>query len=161
MSRSPLAKGLRAPSHARTTSNGDRRAMSPDQLAFLEANPNWESILADWCEGFDEGARSVAARPPDVTPVLLTIPEAARLASMSPRALWHMRQRGLLPPNVFVEMGRSVRVHRERFISALGKSRPGRTQRPARKALPPEGFRSDVIDGSPRPNARNRQREKG
>ena len=74
----------------------------------------------------DARAKAEALHASDPAPVLLTVPQAARLGSMSPRAVWHMRQRGLLPPAVFVEMGRRVRVHRERFISALGKSRAGR-----------------------------------
>ena len=71
-------------------------------------------------------ARAKAEAQPETAPVLLTIAEAARLGAMTPRALWHLRQRGLLPSTVFVAMGRSVRVHRERFIAALGKSRAGR-----------------------------------
>jgi hypothetical protein len=59
--------------------------------------------------------------------VLLKVPEAAKLASMTPRALRHAIQRGQLPRGVVVHRGRSVFIDRERFSVAIRKDRPGRS----------------------------------
>jgi hypothetical protein len=61
---------------------------------------------------------------PTVGPaILISIPQAAALAGLTPKALRHIRQKGKLPPDVWVEHGRSVRVHRTRFEKAITKCR--------------------------------------
>jgi len=64
----------------------------------------------------------------DPLPARLKVPEAARLAGMTPRALWHMIQRALLPHGAVIRVGRSVYLDRERFHNAIRKSRPGRSR---------------------------------
>ncbi len=59
--------------------------------------------------------------------VLLKVPEAAKLASMTPRALRHAIQRGQLPRGVVVHRGRSVFIDREKFSVAIRKDTPGRS----------------------------------
>jgi hypothetical protein len=58
--------------------------------------------------------------------VLLKVPEAAKLASMTPGALRHVIQRGQLPRGVVVHRGRRVFIDRERFCSAIRRDRAGR-----------------------------------
>jgi len=104
------------------------RNASADQLAFLRSNRYWIEILDAWCEGFDEGERGASClRKPE--PIRLKVPEAAQLASMSPRALWHLIQRGQLPRGVVIHAGRSVWLDRERFLKAIRQSSPGRVNR--------------------------------
>jgi hypothetical protein len=73
-------------------------------------------------------ARAVADRSaPSPLPILLKVPEAARLASMTERALRHLIQRSQLPRGVVVWRGRAVYIDRERFERALRQPMPGRS----------------------------------
>jgi hypothetical protein len=67
---------------------------------------------------------------PRVNPdaVLLDLESAALLAGMTVHALRHLRQRGQLPPDVFIVHGSRVRVHRERFERAILKTLDGRSE---------------------------------
>ncbi len=59
--------------------------------------------------------------------VLLKVPEAAKLASMTQRALRHVIQRGQLPRGVVIHRGRGVFIDREKFCSAVRRDRAGRS----------------------------------
>jgi hypothetical protein len=100
--------------------------------------------------GYDDARASYSAPHPVADTVTVTIPEAARLASMTTRALRHMRQRGLLPLDVWIARGGRVFVHREKFMRAIVKGTRGRVTSTPRtleevKSLGGGGDRSDVV----------------
>lgn len=121
----------------------------------------WVRYAADEapCNGLEyvadvEGRRTEAPRTPPsrlngrdwglgnqalVRPVLLRVPEAARLASMTERALRHLIQRSLLPRGVVVWHGRAVFIDCARFEATLRQSMPGRSTVKAHPRSPKAG----------------------
>lgn len=56
-------------------------------------------------------------------PVRLRVEEAARISSMSVKALRHKIQRSQFPRGVVIHDGRAVFLDRERFLNAIRKDR--------------------------------------
>ena len=63
-------------------------------------------------------------------PILVRVPEAAKIASMTERALRHLIQRSQLPRGVVVWRGRAVFIDRKRFETALRQPLPRRASDP-------------------------------
>ena len=84
---------------------------------------------------------------PETQQVLISIKEASRIMGETPKSMYAMIWRRVLPPGVLVRIGRKVKIHRERlfdWMNAGGQALPGGWKR--KPSAPTEAPRADEAD---------------